>query len=87
LIIHLILPTWQESDILWPLPVLKWVFRRIKEEHSIRCSNGQPRIGGQVAYDLGLKKREVFGKRPQVAGRESAILDVANVGLDVTTTH
>jgi small subunit ribosomal protein S11 len=39
---------------------------------------------GQVAYDLGLRKIEVFVKGPG-AGRESAIRTLQNVGLDVTT--
>jgi small subunit ribosomal protein S11 len=39
---------------------------------------------GQVAYDLGLRKVEVFVKGPG-AGRESAIRTLQNVGLDVTT--
>jgi small subunit ribosomal protein S11 len=39
---------------------------------------------GQVAYELGLRKIEVFVKGPG-AGRESAIRTLQNVGLDVTT--
>jgi len=39
---------------------------------------------GQVAFDLGLRKIEVFVKGPG-AGRESAIRTLQNVGLDVTT--
>jgi small subunit ribosomal protein S11 len=39
---------------------------------------------GQVAYDLGLRKIEVFVKGPG-SGRESAIRTLQNVGLDVTT--
>lgn len=39
---------------------------------------------GQVAYDLGLRKVEVFVKGPG-AGRESAIRTLQNVGLEVTT--
>lgn len=39
---------------------------------------------GQTAYDLGLRKIEVFVKGPG-AGRESAIRTLQNVGLDVTT--
>jgi small subunit ribosomal protein S11 len=39
---------------------------------------------GQVAYDLGLRKVEVFVKGPG-SGRESAIRTLQNVGLDVTT--
>ncbi|MEX2565357.1 MAG: 30S ribosomal protein S11 [Cyclobacteriaceae bacterium] len=39
---------------------------------------------GQVAYDLGLRKIEVYVKGPG-AGRESAIRTLQNVGLDVTT--
>ncbi|EMS33209.1 SSU ribosomal protein S11p (S14e) [Mariniradius saccharolyticus AK6] len=39
---------------------------------------------GQAAYDLGLRKIEVFVKGPG-AGRESAIRTLQNVGLDVTT--
>jgi small subunit ribosomal protein S11 len=39
---------------------------------------------GQVAYDLGMRKIEVFVKGPG-SGRESAIRTLQNVGLDVTT--
>jgi len=39
---------------------------------------------GQVAYDLGLRKVEVFVKGPG-AGRESAIRTLQNVGLEVTS--
>ncbi|WP_194776505.1 30S ribosomal protein S11 [Pararhodonellum marinum] len=39
---------------------------------------------GQVAYDLGLRKIEVYVKGPG-AGRESAIRTLQGVGLDVTT--
>lgn len=39
---------------------------------------------GQVAYDLGLRKVEVFVKGPG-AGRESAIRSIQNVGIEVTT--
>ena len=39
---------------------------------------------GQVAYDLGLRKIEVFVKGPG-SGRESAIRTLQNVGLDVIT--
>jgi len=38
---------------------------------------------GQVAYDLGLRKVEVFVKGPG-AGRESAIRTLQNVGIEVT---
>lgn len=38
---------------------------------------------GQVAYDAGLRKVEVFVKGPG-SGRESAIRTVAAVGIDVT---
>ncbi|NJM93486.1 MAG: 30S ribosomal protein S11 [Cytophagales bacterium] len=38
----------------------------------------------QVAYDLGLRKVEVFVKGPG-AGRESAIRTIQNVGIEVTT--
>lgn len=38
----------------------------------------------QVAYDLGLRKVEVFVKGPG-AGRESAIRSIQNVGIEVTT--
>jgi len=39
--------------------------------------------GGKVAYDLGLRKVEVFVKGPG-AGRESAIRTLQTVGIDVT---
>ena len=39
---------------------------------------------GQVAYDLGMRKAEVFVKGPG-SGRESAIRTVQNVGIEVTT--
>lgn len=39
---------------------------------------------GKVAYDLGLRKVEVFVKGPG-AGRESAIRSLQGVGIDVTT--
>lgn len=39
---------------------------------------------GQAAYELGLRKVEVFVKGPG-AGRESAIRTLQNLGLDVTT--
>jgi small subunit ribosomal protein S11 len=38
---------------------------------------------GQVAYDLGLRKVEVFVKGPG-AGRESAIRTLQSVGIEVT---
>jgi small subunit ribosomal protein S11 len=38
----------------------------------------------QVAYDLGLRKVEVFVKGPG-AGRESAIRTIQNTGIEVTT--
>lgn len=38
----------------------------------------------QAAYDLGLRKVEVFVKGPG-AGRESAIRTIQNAGIDVTT--
>lgn len=38
---------------------------------------------GQAAYDLGMRKVEVFIKGPG-AGRESAIRTLQNVGLEVT---
>ncbi|MCB9032493.1 MAG: 30S ribosomal protein S11 [Chitinophagales bacterium] len=38
---------------------------------------------GQVAYDAGLRKVEVFVKGPG-SGRESAIRTVAAIGIDVT---
>ncbi|HHP7240222.1 MAG TPA: 30S ribosomal protein S11 [Cyclobacteriaceae bacterium] len=38
---------------------------------------------GQTAYDLGLRKVEVFVKGPG-AGRESAIRTLQNTGLEVT---
>lgn len=37
----------------------------------------------QTAYDLGLRKVEVFVKGPG-AGRESAIRTIQNIGIDVT---
>ena len=39
---------------------------------------------GQKAYDLGLRKVEVFVKGPG-AGRESAIRSLQNLGIEVTT--
>jgi len=39
---------------------------------------------GKVAYDLGLRKVEVFVKGPG-AGRESAIRTLQTVGIEVTT--
>lgn len=39
---------------------------------------------GQAAYELGLRKVEVFVKGPG-AGRESAIRTLQNVGIEVTT--
>lgn len=38
----------------------------------------------QAAYDLGLRKVEVFVKGPG-AGRESAIRTIQNIGIDVMT--
>lgn len=38
---------------------------------------------GQAAYDLGLRKVEVFVKGPG-SGRESAIRTIQNVGIEVT---
>jgi small subunit ribosomal protein S11 len=38
---------------------------------------------GQVAFDLGLRKVEVFVKGPG-AGRESAIRTIQNVGIEVS---
>ena len=38
---------------------------------------------GQKAYDLGLRKVEVFVKGPG-SGRESAIRTIQNVGIEVT---
>jgi small subunit ribosomal protein S11 len=38
----------------------------------------------QVAYDLGLRKVEVFVKGPG-AGRESAIRTIQNTGIEITT--
>ncbi|MDW3193567.1 MAG: 30S ribosomal protein S11 [Cytophagales bacterium] len=37
----------------------------------------------QAAYDLGMRKAEVFVKGPG-AGRESAIRTIQNIGIDVT---
>jgi len=39
---------------------------------------------GKVAYDLGLRKVEVFVKGPG-AGRESAIRTLQTAGIEVTT--
>ena len=39
---------------------------------------------GQKAYDLGLRKVEVFVKGPG-AGRESAIRTIQNLGIEITT--
>lgn len=39
---------------------------------------------GQKAYDLGLRKVEVFVKGPG-AGRESAIRSIQNLGIEVVT--
>lgn len=39
---------------------------------------------GQKAYDLGLRKVDVFVKGPG-AGRESAIRSLQNLGIEVTT--
>src|SRR6478609_3099783 len=39
---------------------------------------------GQVAYDLGMRKAEVFVKGPG-AGRESAIRTLQGVGIEVTS--
>ncbi|HLQ99065.1 MAG TPA: 30S ribosomal protein S11 [Sphingobacterium sp.] len=39
---------------------------------------------GKVAHDLGLRKVEVYVKGPG-SGRESAIRNLQNVGLEVTT--
>jgi small subunit ribosomal protein S11 len=39
---------------------------------------------GKVAYDLGLRKVEVFVKGPG-AGRESAIRTLQTTGIEVTT--
>lgn len=38
----------------------------------------------QVAYDLGLRKVEVFVKGPG-AGRESAIRTIQNIGIEITS--
>lgn len=38
---------------------------------------------GQAAYDLGLRKVEVFVKGPG-SGRESAIRTIQNIGIEVT---
>lgn len=40
----------------------------------------------QVAYDLGMRKAEVFVKGPG-SGRESAIRTVQNTGIEVTVTR
>ena len=39
---------------------------------------------GQKAYDLGLRKVEVFVKGPG-SGRESAIRTIQNLGIEITT--
>lgn len=39
---------------------------------------------GQVAYDLGMRKAEVFVKGPG-SGRESAIRTIQNIGIEVTS--
>lgn len=39
---------------------------------------------GKVAYDLGMRKAEVFVKGPG-SGRESAIRTIQNVGIEVTS--
>lgn len=39
---------------------------------------------GQKAYDLGLRKVEVFVKGPG-AGRESAIRAIQNIGIEIST--
>jgi small subunit ribosomal protein S11 len=39
---------------------------------------------GQAAFDLGMRKLEVFVKGPG-AGRESAIRTLANVGFEIST--
>jgi small subunit ribosomal protein S11 len=39
---------------------------------------------GQAAFDLGMRKLEVFVKGPG-AGRESAIRTLSNVGFEITT--
>lgn len=39
---------------------------------------------GQKAYDLGMRKAEVFVKGPG-AGRESAIRTLQNVGIEIST--
>lgn len=41
---------------------------------------------GQTAFDLGMRKAEVFVKGPG-AGRESAIRTMQNLGIEVTTIH
>lgn len=41
---------------------------------------------GKVAYDLGLRKVEVFVKGPG-AGRESAIRTINNLGIEVTVIN
>jgi small subunit ribosomal protein S11 len=41
---------------------------------------------GQTAFDLGMRKAEVFVKGPG-AGRESAIRTMQNLGIEITTIH
>ena len=41
---------------------------------------------GQAAYDLGLRKVDVFVKGPG-AGRESAIRTLQGVGIEITSIH
>ncbi|MCX6351047.1 MAG: 30S ribosomal protein S11 [Bacteroidetes bacterium] len=41
---------------------------------------------GKIAFDLGMKKAEVFVKGPG-SGREAAIRTLAQLGIEVTTIH
>ena len=41
---------------------------------------------GKIAFDLGMRKAEVFVKGPG-SGRESAIRTIAGMGIEITTIH
>jgi small subunit ribosomal protein S11 len=41
---------------------------------------------GKVAYDLGMRKAEVYVKGPG-AGREAAIRTMNNLGIEITAIH
>ncbi len=59
-------------------------FQRFEEEHSLHAAGQAAADCGKVAYDLGLRKVEVFVKGPG-AGRESAIRTLQTTGIEVTT--